>query len=351
MPEERRRTEGGAGGDSMSRREGRDSDGRRFHSRPEREREPSPKRPRRDGKPASGRGSLDVDVEDSRERKHRRRFQDALPVEKSSAADAKVKPDSMHDASDRKVDPHDIKHSSDPIEASRSRSYFQHDERGSAGHGGQSYVHRVANDGRSTSKDQTGDRVEKKEVSDLHRKYDRSKVHADEKNEWKHDGFFELEAKAPVPRKRPAFSEKKVPAEKDSVALPLTGSESRNHHDKQTYGASRWEEKGSNHSRGDKPERSFNRDDKYDRRGDRYLQRNEMHRAEYQPRERAERHGVRETKDRERFNGRYGERKPYRQSGLQVDKWKHDLYDEANRSPTPKNEEDQIAKVEALLAL
>lgn len=50
---------------------------------------------------------------------------------------------------------------------------------------------------------------------------------------------------------------------------------------------------------------------------------------------------------RERFNGRLGQR---RQSGEPVDKWKHDLFDEANRSPTPKNEEDQIAKVEALLA-
>ncbi|CAA2999701.1 Hypothetical predicted protein [Olea europaea subsp. europaea] len=40
----------------------------------------------------------------------------------------------------------------------------------------------------------------------------------------------------------------------------------------------------------------------------------------------------------------------YRPTGGRVEKWKHDLYEESNRSPTPKNEEDQIAKIEALLA-
>ncbi|XP_078442281.1 cyclin-like protein isoform X2 [Wolffia australiana] len=34
----------------------------------------------------------------------------------------------------------------------------------------------------------------------------------------------------------------------------------------------------------------------------------------------------------------------------QQEKWKHDLFDESNRSPTPKNEEDELAKLEALLS-
>lgn len=37
--------------------------------------------------------------------------------------------------------------------------------------------------------------------------------------------------------------------------------------------------------------------------------------------------------------------------GGRVDKWKHDMFDEVNQSPTSKNEEDHVAKVEALLAL
>ena len=51
-------------------------------------------------------------------------------------------------------------------------------------------------------------------------------------------------------------------------------------------------------------------------------------------------------KERERFSGRQG----YHPGGTRAEKWKHDMFGEANRSPTTKNEEDQIAKVEALLA-
>lgn len=61
---------------------------------------------------------------------------------------------------------------------------------------------------------------------------------------------------------------------------------------------------------------------------------------------------------RDRFTGSTGHDRArdgtYHRQGHQVtslsDKWKHDMFSEANRSPTPKNEEDQIAKVEALLA-
>ncbi|RWW22714.1 hypothetical protein BHE74_00043068 [Ensete ventricosum] len=257
---------------------------------------------------------------------------------------------------------------------------MQHDERGGAGHGGRSYVRRDAgnyhlmcvnqlytlifmsyffdffdilcpykDEGRSNPKEPTGDKVDKIEASDIQRKYDsRTRAHAGDNNEWRHDGFYELEVEAAAPRKRPAFSERKMPTEKDSVATPPTGSESRNHLDHQMLGAARREEKGNNFSRGDKPERFFNRaDDRYDRRGDRYVQRNEMHRDGYQSREM---HGGRDLRGRERFTGRFGERDMYRQSGFQAEKWKHDLFDEANRSPTPKNEEEQIAKVEALLS-
>jgi hypothetical protein len=51
-----------------------------------------------------------------------------------------------------------------------------------------------------------------------------------------------------------------------------------------------------------------------------------------------------------RGRGRFSERQGHRPSGMQGEKWKHDLFDDANKSPTTKNEEDQIAKIERLLA-
>ncbi|KAK9109750.1 hypothetical protein Sjap_017810 [Stephania japonica] len=45
-----------------------------------------------------------------------------------------------------------------------------------------------------------------------------------------------------------------------------------------------------------------------------------------------------------------GPLKDFESPTVRAEKWKHDMFDEANRSPTPKNEDDQIAKIEALLA-
>ncbi|CAN1156200.1 hypothetical protein LINPERPRIM_LOCUS20058, partial [Linum perenne] len=50
---------------------------------------------------------------------------------------------------------------------------------------------------------------------------------------------------------------------------------------------------------------------------------------------------------RESFNGRQSY---HPQSGRREEKWKHDLFDEDTKSPTAKNEDDQIARIEALLA-
>ncbi|THU50183.1 hypothetical protein C4D60_Mb06t17420 [Musa balbisiana] len=141
-------------------------------------------------------------------------------------------------------------------------------------------------------------RVDKIEASDVQRKYDsRIRAHAGDNDEWRHDGFYDLEVEAAASRKRPAFSERKLPTGKDSVATPPTGRKGKH-----------------NFSRGDKPERFFNRaDDRYDKRRDGYLRRNEMHRAGYQSREI---HGGRDVRGRERFTGRYDERNMCRQSGL-----------------------------------
>lgn len=310
----------------------------------------SPKKTRRDGKPATERTyssnrDLDMDGTTGQDQKQRRRLQDALPLEAPPAIGTKLQPDTVKKGSDIKIDEisDGAKHSSDPAEVPRSLSYFQHDERGNAGQGGRSY--RKANDhGWSDPKEQSGDRVkDKAEAYDLQKKDERTRARFDDNNVWKHDGFFELEAEKPPARKRPAFREHKVPAESESAA-GATALESRlPRHDQPVSGSSRREERGSYHSRGlDKPERQFNRgDERNDRRGD-------VHRAGYQSRDRF---GGRGMRGRERFGGRYGERNTYRQGGFQVEKWKHDLFEEANRSPTPKNEEEQIAKVEALLAL
>ncbi|GJX95813.1 hypothetical protein Tco_0351611 [Tanacetum coccineum] len=73
--------------------------------------------------------------------------------------------------------------------------------------------------------------------------------------------------------------------------------------------------------------------------------RTEMRRTNYQSRDRYGGGGDGgfgvSFRGRDRFNGRQGH------SGGQADKWKHDLYHEANKSPNSKNEEDQIAKVSA----
>ncbi|KAL5710589.1 hypothetical protein ACHQM5_021133 [Ranunculus cassubicifolius] len=50
----------------------------------------------------------------------------------------------------------------------------------------------------------------------------------------------------------------------------------------------------------------------------------------------------------DRFSGRYDDRHDdLKKDG--TEKWEHDLFDQANRSPSPKSTEDQTAKVEALL--
>ncbi|GKV26490.1 hypothetical protein SLEP1_g35778 [Rubroshorea leprosula] len=111
----------------MSRRERRDSDSRRHYYRFDRE--PSPKRSRRDGKPEAERLPSDNNVGEhaDREQKHRRRLQDALPLEASEAPDSKVENGAVVRQTERK---HDASHgeekrSSDPTEVPKSRSYFQ----------------------------------------------------------------------------------------------------------------------------------------------------------------------------------------------------------------------------------
>ena len=91
----------------------------------------SPKRSRRDGKPATERplSNLGFDVRDQsdREQKHRRRLQDALPLEALPEADSKLEVGAGRKEFDKKTNAlrDGTKSSSNPTEVPRSRSYFQ----------------------------------------------------------------------------------------------------------------------------------------------------------------------------------------------------------------------------------
>lgn len=160
---------------------------------------------------------------------------------------------------------------------------------------------------------------------------------------WRHDGFFEMEANPnrrppPAARKRPAFREQKAPAEAEDVL----------HKSKEDAGGpggpghlgERKEDRERYSSHWERPERTFARESMRSNRRD-------DSRGGFSPRERFI--GGNRNMGRDKYNGRQG----YSRSGgnhTPVEKWKHDLFDEANRSPSPKNEEERIAKIEALLA-
>ncbi|XP_042493427.1 uncharacterized protein LOC122073012 isoform X2 [Macadamia integrifolia] len=341
----------------MSRREGRDCEAKRLHSK--REREPSPKRTRRDGKPLPERTpnnhNLDLVDHSNSDQKHRRRLKDALPLE---APPTKVGTDIADKEMDLKTNglQYGAKHLPDPTEVPRSRSFFQvlfqfmenvplHDERGSAGQSGRRFGRRAAAERGwwSDPKDQSDDRMnDKLEPNGMHQKDGRTQAHVDKNSVWRHDGFFELEAEPPAPsKKRPAFREKKMPPDSDTAgSVKATESVKQNLLDCRESGGERKEERGGFSRRDlDRTERSCPGDMEPIHRGERVVP----------PRERFR--GSGSFRGRDKFSGRHGEKIQYHSNSFRAEKWKHDLFDEANRSPTPKNEEDQIAKVEALLAL
>lgn len=148
---------------------------------------------------------------------------------------------------------------------------------------------------------------------------------------WRHDRFLELEAETLPSRKRPAFREKKVLPEEGDDGDVKNG--------------------GGNHNiqEGEKSERRERRDDRKDRAESRFSHQAEPPRRTFSSRDRF---GNRNRfQRRDSFSSRNYERNQIQKTNVHVEKWKHDLYDETNRSPPPKNEEDHIAKVEALLAL
>ncbi|KAL8553429.1 hypothetical protein ACS0TY_001922 [Phlomoides rotata] len=300
----------------MSRREDRSSESKRHRSRFDRE--PSPKRSRRDGKPDTERTPTEPELEKDRmdrDHRHHRRPQDRLPLE----AGSKVVSASMN------------KHSSDPSKVPLSRSYFQHDDRGSAGQNGKGSSRRVHSERGwwRDPKEQENAGINKTVSSDAQQKDDKSKDRGN--HAWRHDGYFEMEANPKPPlRKRPAFREQKVPAdpEKTKTATDPVMPNPRDHAADRVRRNERWNE--SHYS--DKSERPFA--------GGRELNKAQSWGGNFSSRDR--------YRGRDRFTARQGQGD--HPAGGRADKWKHDLYTEANRSPPPKNEDDQISKIEALLA-
>ena len=224
--------------------------------------------------------------------------------------------------------------------------------------------------GERDSKDQHRERVANMTVTDDTLKRDeKSEAQGSDKNHtWRHDGFFEMESNPPPPppprKRRPAFREKKMPPLDHEIAdkVATEAVVKPSHPDRPPPS-----ERGSRshrHTDG-RPEKLFS--------GDGALalpSRGEAWRGgsggpaprygssrgggNYRERERERERDRDRDKDRDRFGGRQGQGQGQGQrSGdvhVRVEKWKHDLFDEANRSPIRKKEEEQIAKVEALLA-
>lgn len=156
----------------------------------------------------------------------------------------------------------------------------------------------------------------------------------EDKNTWQHDRFHESDdTQGALSRKRPAFREKKIPEESgNNTNRPRTEEGKDTNLNSRRQNERNW--KSNMHSeRHERPamgrDRVWNRDDE---------------------RGAGSRQGYRADRDNSRFsrNGRSGVNGSWTRGEK---KWDHDMYEEANKkSPARANEEEQIAKVEALLA-
>nr|XP_016502237.1 PREDICTED: serine/arginine repetitive matrix protein 1-like isoform X1 [Nicotiana tabacum] len=331
-------------------REGRDSDSKRHRSRFDQE--PSPKRSRKHSRPEPERPptthNLDGGNNSERDLKHHRRLQDAVPLDASSAQDSKsdrtarkpsenvtVKDDGIKEPSDHNEGSRhrSSKNSSNPTEAPRSTSYFQHDERGSAGQVDRSSRHKAATE-RGWWKDPK-EHWNRTTTTDKQMNDDKSKVSGKQSDVWRHDRYFEVKEDPKPPVKKRSFREEKIPVDTEKVEKAATELVKPNPSHSEVAGG-RKNERAEHMSRHPgRYERPFT--------GERDANRGEAWRGKFPPRDRY--HGNGDYRARDRFNSRQG----HYQSKV-AEKWKHDLYDEANKSPTPKNEDDQIAKIEELLA-
>jgi hypothetical protein len=165
-----------------------------------------------------------------------------------------------------------------------------------------------------------------------------------------HDSFSKQDSAPPSEKKMPPEPElglKKLNKEEHNLSHSVKGDEKKLDSRDDTFGRrddrvasrddisrSRW---------GDR----FGRRDVGFNRGNRNRNGNWLPRSDQRDRFR----GRGPPRGRERFSGaRFrGGNQLQQATGQQTDRWKHDKYEEANQSPT--NEDEQIAKIEELLAL
>ncbi|KAF3642874.1 putative pre-mRNA-splicing factor CWC22 -like protein isoform X2 [Capsicum annuum] len=327
-----------------SRREARYSDSKRHRSRFDQE--PSPKRSRKHSRQETERPptthGLDFGNNSERELKHHRRLQDAVPLDAPSERTARkpsenvtVKDDGIKESADANEGSHhrSSKHSSNPPVVPRSTSFFQHDERGSAGQVDRSSRHKAASE-RGWWKD-VKEPSSRAITSDKQMNDEKNKVSGKQNNVWRHDRYFEVKEDPKPPVKKRSFREEKIPVDTEKVEKAATELVKPNPSQPEVDGG-RMNERTDHMSRHPgRYERPFT--------GERNANKGEPWRGKFPPRDRY--HGNVDYMGRDRFNSR-----PGHNPSKVVEKWKHDLYDEANKSPPPKNEEDQIAKIEALLA-
>ncbi|OIW12856.1 hypothetical protein TanjilG_24789 [Lupinus angustifolius] len=291
---------------------GRDSDSKRRHSRHDRE-AASPKRYKRDEK------------EERDERKHvpRHSNQQAEHVNKDVAA-----------ADKKSNDP--PRHSTQSTRSPRSRSYHQHGERANTGHVGRGAGRREAGENVFTQNKEHNDRVEtgQRELRD-----EKSQAKVDDSFQ-RRDGFRERkDDPPPTTRKRPAFREKKIPVESGDANPAATNAVKTSHADHAPERNERKEERSSNPRHPDRLERKFAEG--------RAPYKNDDRRDGFSSRVRYGSGGGNSNyRGRDKFNVKQG----YHPIKTQTEKWTHDLYQEVNKDPIPKSEDDQIAKLEALLA-
>lgn len=273
------------------------------------------------------------------DKKHQRRLQDPLPLETRSASDAKADVDNASYASNRKAsEPGERTKIPDPTTVPRSRSYFKHDDRGTAAQDGRHSGRRVTSErGRLRDTDPKDDEHATRRAagSDVHEKEGKSLARGGDNHVWRHDRFSEVDTDAhPPSRKRRQFREEKLPEDLDPVKNAALEPSNGPNPVISNVGSERREERGRD--RAYVRERSFSSRDRVEKAG--FVSRDRFSDGDNGGRYRG----------RDKFGGRQGYRSGG--SGGRVEKWKHDLFDEANRSPTPKNEDDPVAKVEALLA-
>ncbi|XP_028767718.1 uncharacterized protein LOC114725380 isoform X2 [Neltuma alba] len=273
----------------MSRREGRDSARRssRF------DREPSPKRFRRDGLQERERSRVtsgaDVDNVDHHGKDHKRRR--------------------LHDVHDERGSARQVGRRATGEHGWWKDSRDHHNERAEKAHG--------------RSRDQRHEKLgAKPDDNTLHRK--------DGPSERKDDPL-------PTTKKRPAFREKKVPADLGDANPAATEAVKSSQTCYSPERNERRDDRSSNLRHFDRTEKQYtieSASNKVEARRDDFSLRGRY------------RGGSGNYRGRDRFSVGQG----YHPSKPRIEKWKHDLYQEIDKDPIPKNEDDQIAKLEALLA-